>query len=108
MLLCFSHFESLAVAVLSECYNKDKRMAHMLLVRELDSWGKTTLFSLADAGMLMDFMEHTSCQTKLNMIWKGCMAQYTPSWKVSTLCDGRSENFPKEGQHFPEGRSALS
>lgn len=80
---CCSMYEEMAVGVLSECYKKDKMMAHQLLVRRLENYGRTTLFCLADTNSLMKFMGHTSCQTKLNLIWKGRMALYTQSWKVS-------------------------
>ena len=75
-------FEELAVGVLNECYHRDKVMAHSLLVRELPTWGGTTLLSLADAAQTMDFMGHSCCQTRLNNIWMGKMALYTSSWKV--------------------------
>lgn len=78
-------YEDMAVGVLSECYKKDKMMAHQCLVRRLENFGRTTVFTLADTHTLMKFMEHTSCQTKLNLIWKGRMALYTPSWKVIVL-----------------------
>ena len=76
-------YEDLAYGVLSECYKRDKKLAHQLLVRRLEQYGKATLFSLADANTMMKFMGHTCCQTKLNLIWKGQMALYTQTWKVS-------------------------
>ncbi|XP_048256759.1 transient receptor potential cation channel subfamily M member 2-like isoform X1 [Haliotis rufescens] len=76
------HFEKQSFDVLSECYGRDKRHTHTLLVCEQLQWGKTTLFKLADAHTLMDFAEHSACQTKLNDIWKGRMALYTPEWKI--------------------------
>ncbi|XP_046584536.1 transient receptor potential cation channel subfamily M member 2-like [Haliotis rubra] len=76
------HFEKQSFDVLSECYGRDKRQTHTLLVCEQKQWGKTTLFKLADAHTLMDFAEHSACQTKLNDIWKGRMALYTPEWKI--------------------------
>ena len=76
-------YEDLAYGVLSECYKRDKKLAHQLLVRRLEQYGRTTLFALADANTLMKFMGHTCCQTKLNLIWKGRMALYTQTWKVT-------------------------
>ena len=70
------------MGVLNECYQKDKVTAHSLLTRKIRSWGGTTLFSIADSAMCMDFMGHSCCQTKLNRIWKGRMALYTSMWKV--------------------------
>ncbi|XP_052778337.1 transient receptor potential cation channel subfamily M member 2-like isoform X2 [Mya arenaria] len=75
-------YEDMAYGVLSECYKRDKLMAHQLLVRRLENYGATTVFSLADTHTLMKFMGHTSCQTKLNLIWKGRMALYTQTWKI--------------------------
>jgi len=79
----FRKFEMLAVGVLNECYQKDKDMSHELLIRDLEQWGNKTLFVLADSAEQMDFMEHTCCQTKLNRIWKGKIALFTPMWKVT-------------------------
>ncbi|KAH3872329.1 hypothetical protein DPMN_035544, partial [Dreissena polymorpha] len=75
-------YEDMAYGVLSECYKRDKHMAHQLLVQRLEPFGNTTLFALADTNTLMKFMGHTCCQTKLNLIWKGRMALYTQSWKI--------------------------
>lgn len=75
-------WEDTAVGVLNECYQKDKVTAHSLLTRQIRTWGGTTLFSIADSAMCMDFMGHSCCQTKLNRIWKGRMALYTSMWKV--------------------------
>ncbi len=80
--LCCREWEEIAVGVLNECYQKDKVMAHSLLTRQIHTWGGSTLFSIADAAVCMDFMGHSCCQTKLNRIWKGKMALYTSFWKV--------------------------
>lgn len=78
-------FEELAVGVLNASYQRDKIMAHKLLVREVDTWGCTTVLTIADSAEQMDFMGHSACQTKLNKIWKGKMALYTSTWKVCLL-----------------------
>ncbi|KAK3595123.1 hypothetical protein CHS0354_002376 [Potamilus streckersoni] len=75
-------YEDLATAVLGQCYRKDKQSAHQLVVRQLNNYGRTTLFTLAEANELMKFMGHTCCQTKLNLIWKGQMAANTPSLQI--------------------------
>ena len=80
--LLFSEFEDLATGVLNECYQRDKHTAHKLLTRSLDTWGGTTVFSMADTAEHMTLMGHSCCQTKLNKIWKGKMALYTAVWKV--------------------------
>ena len=90
--ICGSDFEELAVGVLNECYQRDKNMAHRLLVRELRLWGNTTLMTIADSAEQMDFMGHTACQTKLNKIWKGKMALYTSTWKVCTYSQSYNVN----------------
>ena len=89
----FRLFEEMAVGVLNECYQRDKTMAHKLLVREVASWGHSTPFSIANAASHMDFMGHSSCQTRLNRIWKGRMALYTSTWKVKTLLTGFKHLF---------------
>ena len=80
-----SECEGWAVSVLSECYSRDKQLTHRLLVRELKHWGKVTLFKMAESYELMDFAEHSACQTKLTSIWKGRMALYTSEMKVCNL-----------------------
>ena len=71
--------------MLSECYSRDKQLTHRLLVRELVHWGKLTLFKMAESYELMDFAEHSACQTKLTSIWKGRMALYTSEMKAGVL-----------------------
>ena len=39
-------------------------------------------FLFSDSAEQMDFMGHSCCQTKLNKIWNGKMALYTPTWKI--------------------------
>ncbi|XP_050394392.2 transient receptor potential cation channel subfamily M member 2 [Patella vulgata] len=75
-------FEKLATNVLAQCYSQDKRMAQQLLTREQTLWGRRTLFQIANQNTLMDFLEHSCCQTKLNTIWKGTMALYTSELKI--------------------------
>ncbi|XP_076450410.1 transient receptor potential cation channel subfamily M member-like 2 [Babylonia areolata] len=74
--------ERLAVSVLSECYSRDKQLSHKLLIRDLNHWGRVTLFKMAESYELMEFAEHTACQTKLSTIWKGRMALYTSEMKI--------------------------
>ncbi|ESO89164.1 hypothetical protein LOTGIDRAFT_229069 [Lottia gigantea] len=78
-------YERLATNVLAECYGKDKKMAQQLLIREQTLWGDRTVFQIANNNTLMDFLEHSCCQTKLNTIWKGAMALYTSEPKIC-LC----------------------
>ena len=78
-------FEELAIGVLNECYKRDNLMTHRLLVREIDSLGKNTLFDIADSAEQLDFMGNSACQTMLNKIWKGKMALDTSMWKVGFL-----------------------
>ena len=59
-------------------------MSHDLLTRDLDTWGGETLLTLSEGAELMDFMEHTCIQTKLNKIWMGRMALYNSTWKVQS------------------------
>ena len=73
----------MAVGVLTECYQLDKERAHDLLIREMPTWGKTTLFAIADSEGNKTFMVQTASQKKLTRIWKGDMALDTANWKVS-------------------------
>ena len=78
----FSEFEELAIGVLNQCYQTDKKLAHLLLTRRLDLWANKTLFAIADDAQQMSFMEQSCCQTQLNKSWSGRLAQNTPVWQV--------------------------
>ena len=73
------------MGILNECYQADKTLAHKLLVRNLKQWGDKTLFMLAENAKLMNFVQQTCTQTKLNIIWRGRMVLTTPYWKVCPL-----------------------
>uniref|UniRef100_A0A914UJE4 G-protein coupled receptors family 1 profile domain-containing protein n=1 Tax=Plectus sambesii TaxID=2011161 RepID=A0A914UJE4_9BILA len=75
-------FEEVACGVLASCYCRNKDNAQRLLTRELNSWGKVTLFALAESAHLMEFMKLGCCQTKLNSIWFGRMVDYTKDYKI--------------------------
>lgn len=75
-------FETNASGVVEELYESDQAMSHELLLRKLNSWGKQTLFAVADTAEQMDFMEQDCCQTKLNKIWFGRITTYTKMWQV--------------------------
>ena len=71
--------------MLEELYENDQEMSHELLLRKLNSWGKQTLFAVADTAKQMDFMEQDCCQTKLNKIWFGRITAYTKMWQVREI-----------------------
>ncbi|XP_070581223.1 transient receptor potential cation channel subfamily M member 5-like [Ptychodera flava] len=74
-------FESLAVGVLESCYESDKRMSKLALVRKLTAWGGSTCLSVAYAADQMKFIEHDCCQTKLQRVWKGNVQIHSvPQW----------------------------
>lgn len=85
VLICDRVCEKAAVGVLNECHARDKQMTHQLLVRHLPQFGGTTVFRLAKSYDMMDFTEHSACQTKLSSIWKGRMASDTPEMKVGCV-----------------------
>lgn len=74
----------MATEVLSLCYNENKQTAHQLLVRQLKSFGKTTLFKLAEYNQAMAFMSQDCCQTKLMLVWMGSISRNTKPWEVNT------------------------
>ncbi|VDI20399.1 Hypothetical predicted protein, partial [Mytilus galloprovincialis] len=77
------YYEQLAYDVMTELYIKDKHKARQLLVQKVQRYGSTTLFELSQHNHLMKFVEHTACQTKLNIIWKGNILPYTSHAKVN-------------------------
>lgn len=80
--IVFRYYEQLAYDVMTELYIKDKHKARQLLVQKVQRYGSTTLFELSQHNHLMKFVEHTACQTKLNIIWKGNILPYTSHAKV--------------------------
>lgn len=75
-------WEERAIGTLNECYLRNKEFSHCLLVRNLSTWGGSTVMSLADSSQSMLLMGHSCCQTKLNRIWKGEISQATSRWKI--------------------------
>jgi len=80
-----SHFEKIALGVLSECYSSDEQKAKMLLIRQLPSYGNATILQLAVEGTNKEFISHQACQQLLNNIWYGKLDELSCTWyKVST------------------------
>ena len=75
-------FERNASGLLEELYEVDANNSHKLLTRELKAWNRCSALELADEGEMMDFMKHDCCQTKLDTIWHGKIANYTSMWRV--------------------------
>ncbi|KAI0235843.1 Transient receptor potential cation channel subfamily M member 2 [Lamellibrachia satsuma] len=67
-------FESLAVGVLTECYEEDERKAQLLLTRRLPNFGGKTVLRLAAEADNKLFIANVACQSLLNRIWMGKMA----------------------------------
>ncbi|XP_060580659.1 transient receptor potential cation channel subfamily M member-like 2 isoform X2 [Ruditapes philippinarum] len=78
-------WSELAVGVLSECYSTDEKKAQDLLVREQTNWGDTTCMLIAVKAENKVFISQTACQSLLNSIWMGKLAQDNSSWKLM-LC----------------------
>ncbi|XP_060577769.1 transient receptor potential cation channel subfamily M member-like 2 isoform X4 [Ruditapes philippinarum] len=78
-------WSELAVGVLSECYSTDEKKAQDLLVREQTNWGDTTCMLIAVKADNKVFISQTACQSLLNSIWMGKLAQDNSSWKL-VLC----------------------
>jgi len=55
-------FEAMAIGVLAQCYSKNVMRSHDLLIRNVETWGDTTLFALADSADLMDFLHTTAAK----------------------------------------------
>lgn len=62
-------------------YNRDRDNALKILVTKVGRYNSTPL-AIAYSQKLMKFMAITACQAKLNTIWRGDIALYTPSWRV--------------------------
>ncbi|XP_005091977.2 transient receptor potential cation channel subfamily M member-like 2 [Aplysia californica] len=74
--------ETFAISVLSECYTRTKCDTHLLLTRELKQLGHMTVLNLVERQELMEFAEHSACQTKLSDIWKGSLTTHTSEGKI--------------------------
>ena len=76
--------ERFAYHVLERVYNRNKKDAHLILTREMNQLGKMSVLLLVERQELMEFAEHSACQTKLTRIWKGGLINHTSEFKV---CD---------------------
>ena len=76
-------FQSIALAVLHECYIADDEQAEYLLIREQPNFGKTTCLLLAVQANNKDFIAHPCVQLLLNRIWKGKISPENSWWRVS-------------------------
>ena len=70
-----SFYEQLAVGVLSECYNSNPKSTSQLLVREVETFGKTTTLQLAVEAKNMEFVAHPASQAVLTKIWMGQLVE---------------------------------
>ena len=74
--------ELVAKSVLDECYARSRQDAHLLLTRQIKQLGNMTCLLHVDRQHLMEFAEHSACQTKLSTIWKGSLSLHTSEFKV--------------------------
>lgn len=63
------YFGRLAVGILNECYINDPTNATILLVRQMDSFGDTTVLKMAVKADNKEFVAHPACQNLLTYIW---------------------------------------
>ncbi|VDI82816.1 Hypothetical predicted protein [Mytilus galloprovincialis] len=75
------HFEDLAYNVMTQLYSDDRESSLKTLVTRVARYNSTPL-NIAVSQKLKKFMAHTACQAKLNSIWNGDIAEYTPFWRV--------------------------
>jgi len=68
----------------NESKNESKKLSKKLLGQELQTWTakseRSTVFELAINTELKDFIEHESCQTKLDQMWYGKIIMKSTSW----------------------------
>ncbi|KAH3857080.1 hypothetical protein DPMN_099679 [Dreissena polymorpha] len=81
-------YEQKACDMLSTYFHRNRTGAYTFLIHKFqEPFSSINALELANANHLKTFMEHTCCQTKLNAVWKGKMATYTPWWQiVIALC----------------------
>ncbi|XP_052244809.1 transient receptor potential cation channel subfamily M member-like 2 isoform X3 [Dreissena polymorpha] len=79
---CLDEWSELAVGVLSECHTTDEHKAQDLLVRELSNWGDTTCMLIAVKADNKEFISQTACQSLLNSIWHGRLAQENSIYRL--------------------------
>ncbi|ESO08545.1 hypothetical protein HELRODRAFT_190762 [Helobdella robusta] len=63
------YFGNLALGVLNECYSVDQSKATLLLVRQMSSFGETTVLKMAVQADHKEFVAHPACQNLLTNIW---------------------------------------
>uniref|UniRef100_A0A1I8F6T5 Ion_trans domain-containing protein n=1 Tax=Macrostomum lignano TaxID=282301 RepID=A0A1I8F6T5_9PLAT len=64
-------FESLSVAVLSECSKEDTGKTCLVLVRPVPHLEGASAFEIGAEGQSLSFIAHGSCQTVLDLMWRG-------------------------------------
>ncbi|XP_052253944.1 transient receptor potential cation channel subfamily M member-like 2 isoform X2 [Dreissena polymorpha] len=79
---CLDEWSELAVGVLSECHTTDEHKAQDLLIRELSNWGDTTCMLIAVKADNKEFISQTACQSLLNSIWHGRLAQENSIYRL--------------------------
>ncbi|CAG5118818.1 unnamed protein product, partial [Candidula unifasciata] len=68
-------YAQLAIGVINKCYSSDEKRTHDLLTQVMPHWGKSTCMLLAVQSGNKEFVAQTACQSLLNSIWMGRMAQ---------------------------------
>ena len=98
----YSHFETLAVAMLTQCYDKDKHKTEQMLMRELPDikfkdGRPTSLLLLRNK----KFISTPACQSVFEQKWKGEIDRSTPKWRVRTYYSLLSPCVPCEAVFSP-------
>ncbi|KAH3849853.1 hypothetical protein DPMN_092257 [Dreissena polymorpha] len=71
---CLNEWSELSVGVLSDCNANDEQKTRELLVRKVSIWGETSCFLIAVNSVNKEFIAEKACQTFLNNIWNGGLA----------------------------------
>ncbi|XP_052271856.1 transient receptor potential cation channel subfamily M member-like 2 [Dreissena polymorpha] len=76
-------YEQKACDMLSTYFHRNRTGAYTFLIHKFhEPFSSINALELANANHLKNFMAHTCCQTKLNAVWRGKMATYTPWWQI--------------------------
>ncbi|KAK3607582.1 hypothetical protein CHS0354_034630 [Potamilus streckersoni] len=70
-----NEFTDLAIGVLKECQKENENNTHLLLIRRVSEWGKTSCILIAVEGKNEDFIDQPECQDLFRSIWNGEMTQ---------------------------------
>uniref|UniRef100_A0A1I8JQZ1 ANK_REP_REGION domain-containing protein n=1 Tax=Macrostomum lignano TaxID=282301 RepID=A0A1I8JQZ1_9PLAT len=93
-LACMKCTIALSVAVLSECSKEDTGKTCLVLVRPVPHLEGASAFEIGAEGQSLSFIAHGSCQTVLDLMWRGGVTKRLSGAQVCNTPITRSRLLP--------------